>query len=207
MALLSYWKNWDKVKDNVKSLAGRFGFEKGREIRFLGFKLSLENGKIYDEILNEEVEDDRKGEIYYVLYIHSQATEDVGETGEYASFTELFKAYGEYALKHCPAFKSVCKEFEEGFGRNPEPLRKVAEILGCEIVDYGDVALKIYALPKVPIILVIWVGDEEMPPSSNILFDKSAVNYIPECEALVRLAKITVERVLSIAKSHKPIKT
>jgi len=203
MSLLSYWKNWDKVKDNVRSLAGKFGFEKGEELRFLGFKLSLEDGKIYDEILNEYVEDDRKAEIYYVLYIHSQAIEDVGEIGEYASFTELYKAYGEYAAKHCPAFRNICKVFEEEFGRNPEPLRKVTKILKCETVDYGDLSIKIYALPRVPIILVMWVGDEEIPPSSNVLFDKSAVNYMPECEALVRLAKVTIERISNIAKIAK----
>ncbi|MEM3615053.1 MAG: DUF3786 domain-containing protein [Candidatus Methanomethylicia archaeon] len=193
------WWNWKRVGEHIKSLRGRLGFEEGEEIHFLRFKLNTNNGEIYDEILNRMLKDVEAVEIYYVLYMYSQTLQDTGETGEHGTFIEIFKSSGDIAIAHCPEFRAACKRLEEVFGKNPKLLHQAAKMFKHEILDYGDISIKLYALPRIPIIITIWGGDEELPPSSTIMFDKSVINYLPDCEALVRLTKIAIERLVTTA--------
>jgi hypothetical protein len=63
------------------------------------------------------------------------------------------------------------------FGREPQRLVDAAEKLDGLKVDYGDVAVTISAFSRVPITIVLWRGDEEFPPRSNILFDATISDY------------------------------
>jgi len=77
------------------------------------------------------------------------------------------------------------------FGGEPQRLIEAAEVLGGGKVDYGDVAVTISAFSRVPITLVLWRGDEEFSPRSNILFDASISSYLSTyditvlCETIV----------------------
>jgi hypothetical protein len=77
------------------------------------------------------------------------------------------------------------------FGGEPERLVEVAERLGGQKVDYGDVAVKISGFKLVPVTLVLWRGDDEFPPRGNILFDSTIPEYLSTyditmlCEAIV----------------------
>jgi hypothetical protein len=64
------------------------------------------------------------------------------------------------------------------FGREPQCLIETAERLGGRRVDYGDVAVTINVFRRVPITIVLWRGDEEFPPRSNILFDATIPDYL-----------------------------
>lgn len=200
-SLTNWWK-WERTKKYIRSLSGRLGFEESSEIHFLGLKLNIDNGEVYDEILKRFLRDEEKVEIYYVLYMYSQTTQDIGEVEEYTTFTELFKSVKDLALSHCPEFRSVYKKFEDIFGKNPEMLYKAAMMFKHKILDYGDISIKVYALPRIPIVFTIWKGDEELPPSSSIMFDKTATHYLPDCETLVRLTKITIERLIKAMEAY-----
>jgi len=47
------------------------------------------------------------------------------------------------------------------------------------ILDIGDVAFKFLALPKVPVGIVFWRGDEEFPSNCQILFDATVSKHLP----------------------------
>jgi len=64
------------------------------------------------------------------------------------------------------------------FGRNPELLMKPAAKLRGREADYGDVSVTINAFDRVPITLVLWRGDEEVPSNGNILFDANVSDYL-----------------------------
>jgi hypothetical protein len=51
--------------------------------------------------------------------------------------------------------------------------------LGAQQVRYGDVALRFSALPRVPVVMVLWQGDEEFPPRLSVLFDASIEQHLP----------------------------
>lgn len=65
------------------------------------------------------------------------------------------------------------------FGRKPEILFTVAENIGGKKVDIGSASVRIDVFAKLPVIVVVWEGDEEIPGSANILFDRSASSIFP----------------------------
>jgi hypothetical protein len=44
---------------------------------------------------------------------------------------------------------------------------------------FGAVSYAFQALPRVPILVVYWQGDEDFPASFQVLFDASASHYLP----------------------------
>ncbi|MCS7252922.1 MAG: DUF3786 domain-containing protein [Armatimonadota bacterium] len=78
-------------------------------------------------------------------------------------------------------------------------LREAAKKLGAEDVNYGDVGLRIWALPRVPIIIAFWAADEEMPASISILFDSSISSYLTTEDVAV-LGEHLAEKLVAAAK-------
>jgi len=64
------------------------------------------------------------------------------------------------------------------FGKEPELLINAAAKLGGHKAGYGDVSVTINAFPRVPIILILWRGDDEFPPRGSIIFDSSISDYL-----------------------------
>ena len=78
-----------------------------------------------------------------------------------------------------PTFiKRAVKPLADYFGPVPEKLLEMSAELGGTRTDCGDVAVMVPAFSRVPITLVIWRGDEEFPPSANILFDSTILDYL-----------------------------
>ncbi len=72
-------------------------------------------------------------------------------------------------------------ELQRHFKNDPEALRQAAlNASGSLIEDSpGDFAFYFQALPRFPLLLVIWEGDEDFPPSFQLLFDAAAAHYLP----------------------------
>jgi hypothetical protein len=51
----------------------------------------------------------------------------------------------------------------------------------------------------IPVVLVLWQGDEEFPPDGNILFDRSISKILP-AEDIAWLAGMVVYPLAGIAK-------
>lgn len=45
--------------------------------------------------------------------------------------------------------------------------------------DYGDAALRLFPLPRVPVVLVCWAADEEFPFKTSVLFDDTCAFQLP----------------------------
>ncbi len=65
------------------------------------------------------------------------------------------------------------------FGNDIEGFRRAAERAGGERRALGDAAYSFLALPRVPLVVVYWQGDEEFSPTAQVLFDASAGHYLP----------------------------
>lgn len=85
------------------------------------------------------------------------------------------------------------------FGERPLLLGEVAQVIGQVSQSPGDKALKIFALPRVPVVLSLWRGDEEFPPEANLYFDKSIATYLPT-EDIAYLAGAVVYKVIGLAR-------
>lgn len=78
--------------------------------------------------------------------------------------------------------------FKAIFGKSAALLTKVGEKLGIKFAKYGDAAVTMDALPRIPITYVIWEGDEEFPANATVLFDATAQYYLPTEDLVVAAA-------------------
>jgi hypothetical protein len=85
------------------------------------------------------------------------------------------------------------------FGQDPDLLTKTAPLIGGEpIQGQGDAAVKFMPLPKVPVSIILWGGDDEFEPSAQILFDRSIQHYLPT-EDIAWLSGMIVYRLMRLA--------
>lgn len=90
--------------------------------------------------------------------------------------------------------------FIKKFGGRPDDFALAAKKLGGEKTEHGDLSYIIPALPRVPLLYILWRGDEEFPPNGTILFDDCANAYL-HTEDYAILAGMTVGALLSALKS------
>ncbi|MGQ9569238.1 MAG: DUF3786 domain-containing protein [Thermodesulfovibrionales bacterium] len=78
-------------------------------------------------------------------------------------------------------------------GTHTLPLNKVAEKyqsdgegfikrgieFDVKILDYGDVSIEFMPLPRIPVIIILWLSDEEFPARTNLLFDSTSESQLP----------------------------
>ncbi len=68
----------------------------------------------------------------------------------------------------------------EKYGRNREGFIEKGRSLGGEVIMAGgDAALKLFPLPRVPVILMLWLEDEEFPARADLLFDSTCFMQLP----------------------------
>lgn len=51
--------------------------------------------------------------------------------------------------------------------------------LGGEAANLGDASLRLYPLPQVPVVIVLWLEDDEFPARADLLFDSTCQMQIP----------------------------
>ncbi|MDF2873686.1 MAG: hypothetical protein K0R22_369 [Sporomusa sp.] len=78
--------------------------------------------------------------------------------------------------------------FKAIFGKKSGLLIKAGEKLGGLVAKYGDAAVTLNILPRVPVTYVIWEGDEEFPANATALFDATAQYYLPTEDLVVGAA-------------------
>jgi hypothetical protein len=180
--------NWQKSRDKILSLRGRLGFPDSSVLKFLRFNLALEDGHLYDE-LRDTLAQDSQASIYCILSRYAEAI-PTAEIHQLVSFEQLAGGRAYYS-----AFKRrAVNQIERVFGSNPQTLYKAGKLLDAIGLDYGDYSVKIYALPLIPVIIVLWSGDAEFPPSANILFDSSISQYL-STEQTAMLGELTAARL------------
>ena len=64
-------------------------------------------------------------------------------------------------------------------GSDTEGFLKRGMEIGGEILNYGDASLRLFPLPRVPVTIIVWKGDEEFSPRSDLLFDSTCEHHLP----------------------------
>jgi hypothetical protein len=62
---------------------------------------------------------------------------------------------------------------EERFGRDKCAFIERGLKFGAEIAKYGDAALRLYPLPRVPVTVILWLHDDEYPSRTTLFFDST----------------------------------
>ncbi len=112
-----------------------------------------------------------------ILFLHYLACADgTPLKNEWITFKEL--PGGQIYVE--PYQKRTIKPLLKIFGHQPEKFAEMAPAYGgIRISLTGDLAVHFRPFPRVPMVFVLWEGDEELSPSATILYDVSAANYLP----------------------------
>ena len=92
--------------------------------------------------------------------------------------------------------RRVTEPLQRKFGKSAESFREAGMKSGGEPVEIGDVSFVLHAFPSVPVQYVLWEGDDEFPPSVQLLFDASVEHYLA-LEDIVVLGQVTTGRLIN----------
>lgn len=57
-------------------------------------------------------------------------------------------------------------------------INKGKELCG-KVLDYGNASLNLLPLPRIPVTVILWLGDEEFAPRTDLLLDSSCEMQLP----------------------------
>jgi len=96
--------------------------------------------------------------------------------GQAAAPCQSFKAYRDlpWGDVYDRNFNSRCvQRLAKTFGTRPDAFRSACEALGGVPIQSSGIAYDLEFLPNLHIRLFIWEGDDEFPPSAQILFSEN----------------------------------
>ena len=141
----------------------------------------------------ENKEADFTTAILILHYLTGASGEEL--TNNWISFKEL-----QGGAIYIQAFqKRAINQLVQVFGKKPESLVAAAQQFAGTPADFGDVSCIIPVLPRIPILFILWQGDDEFPPSGTILFDRNANTYL-HTEDFAHLASMTVYALIKTFK-------
>ncbi len=102
-------------------------------------------------------------------------------------YAQAFRGYAENRL--------VRELGEEGL----EALCRGAEKLGGELIEIGDAGYAFTVLPRVHLAVVYWLGDEDFPSRTSVLFEDTAARYM-STDGLAILGSHLVNAIVKTAR-------
>jgi hypothetical protein len=110
---------------------------------------------------------------------------------EWVAFRELPNTISKQAT-----FEQFVERLGPVYGEYPAALQARAEALNATVLDHAsaDLALCFQALPRVPLLLLLWRGDDDFPARASLLLDRMVLDYLDQ-EALTFLAEDLVRRM------------
>ncbi|MDP3804483.1 MAG: DUF3786 domain-containing protein [Candidatus Omnitrophota bacterium] len=185
---MSYEKALTKAWEELSRLTGE-----GRlSLKFLAdeYEVSLDGLSVFSLACNIPAGDHASVMILHYLIKKLRLKVLPEPTGEWIGFRELEGGDGYY-----PAFKKRTIDVVlRKYGSSPEALIEAAGRLNGHDARIGDAGVVIEAFEKVPILITIWKGDEEVKPGANIAFDRS-IREIFCTEDIVVLAEIIAHQL------------
>lgn len=178
-------EEWNLYGSQIRTLSGRLGFQRDN-LEFLGYVVELESGEVYDKIRDSRVRD--PGTLFVLLAHYSQAR-PTDVVRRLIRFRDLPGGYAYEAAFTRRAVSPVAEMFND----KPEMLVEAAKSLNGIKREYGDSSVEIPALPRIPLLYILW-KNEEFPASATTLFHASASYYLPT-EDLAVLAELTTARL------------
>lgn len=107
---------------------------------------------------------------------------DLPAGGEYKTFRQM--PWGEVYAQ--PFAGRILKHAAFALGTRINAFRQAAEELGGRALEHGDVGYEFDLMGNYRLQLLLWEGDEEFPPSAQLLFsDNFAVGFTAEDRVIV----------------------
>ena len=141
------------------------------DISFPDYKISHKE----DEKGVYPLEEAMNAKIFMVRYLSEKAK--APSSGKFLTYREV--PWGEVYFRQ---FQGRClMRLAFSYGNKLEAFKKVMTAMGAKPLEQGDCAFELEFMEGFFIRLILWEGDDEFPPSSQILFsDNFAVTFAAE---------------------------
>lgn len=178
-----YLKTYQEI--DPKEISERTGFFYDEEkkvftVVFMGstYEISFPDYKIShkeDEKGVYPLEEAMNAKIFMVRYLSEKA--ETPSSGKFLTYREV--PWGEVYFRQ---FQGRClMRLAFSYGNKLEAFKKVMTAMGAKPLEQGDCAFELEFMEGFFIRLILWEGDDEFPPSSQILFsDNFAVTFAAE---------------------------
>ena len=178
-----YLKTYQEI--DPKEISERTGFFYDEEkkvftVVFMGstYEISFPDYKIShkeDEKVVYPLEEAMNAKIFMVRYLSEKAK--TLSSGKFLTYREV--PWGEVYFRQ---FQGRClMRLAFSYGNKLEAFKKVMTAMGAKPLEQGDCAFELEFMEGFFIRLILWEGDDEFPPSSQILFsDNFAVTFAAE---------------------------
>lgn len=114
-------------------------------------------------------------DVYLVVLTYLLDARAIEPSGNLVSEKELkdgaFFFRGPHAL--------LTQPLAERFGEDGNDFLEKGRGLGGKPVSFADVAFKLLLLPKIPVVYMLWLKDEEFPAEVLVNFDKTITEHFP----------------------------
>lgn len=122
--------------------------------------------------------------------------QSVKSTGKYLTYREV--PWGEVYFRQ---FEGRClTRLKFAFGFKLDQFAEAMDKLGAEKISMGDAAYEFEFINGLHVRFILWAGDEEFPPSSQILFEDN-FPYAYQAEDLAVVGDISITTLKSLAAS------
>jgi hypothetical protein len=148
----------------------------------------------WPELAGWDRQDNLLPDLHQALLLYYLVTaDDMLLTGKWVSFAELPDG-----RMYNSAFQGYSGDLiAKTFGLNLDTFREVCNLAGGNEAMIGDASFVFQALPRVPLLVTYWLGDEDFPSSCKILFDESACHYLP-VDACAVLGGMLAHKLISV---------
>jgi len=77
-----------------------------------------------------------------------------------------------------PFQRAAINPLAKAFANQPDLFLPAAKTLGGVQIDLGHVGVVLPVFPRLPLAMLLWIGDDEFPTAADILFDAVAQTYL-----------------------------
>lgn len=152
----------------------------------------------YIEVVRSTPYYDAYFEFYLVVLHYLLEAQPIGISGEWVSEKDLpggsLFFQGPHRFPTDPLLKI--------FGNRPELFAEAAKKLGGTPVDAGDAAFRLWALPCVPLLFILWAGDEEFDPDLHIRFDSTISRHLHHLDVIWALVNVVCRHLKAAAEDE-----
>ena len=134
--------------------------------------------------------------IQALLIYYLRTSDGSAPVGEWVSFADL-----PGGRIYAQAFQGYSgNQLVRAFGEDLSSFRKACLAAGGRPVALGDAAFAFAVLPRVPLLVTYWQGEDEFPSSSQVLFDPTATQHLP-IDVCAILGSMLVSRILKVHRA------
>ena len=134
-----------------------------------------------------------------LLMFYLTTSDGMRPAGEWVSFADL-----PGGRTYAQAFQGYSGDkLKRAFGEDISAFRRACLSAGGAPVELGDAAFAFAALPRLPLLVTYWQGEDEIPSASKVLFDPTATHHLP-VDVCAILGSMLVSRILKAHQGAEP---